>query len=94
MKRASFIILCISVHIACIFIQINQYSRTIKASYQKQKNETFLAQLKQKKQELTHHVYALHNKSKVKKFATEALKMEPLSLNHIKKLPNHDKQTV
>lgn len=66
----------------------------IKASYQKQKSEIQLTSLKQKKQELTHHLYALQNKTKIKEFVTKTLNMESMSLAHIKKLPTHDKQTI
>lgn len=94
MKRSTFIPLFIGAHVLCVFIQIHQYSRMIKASYQKQKSETQMANLKQKKQELTHHLYALHNKTKIKEFATNTLKMESITLGHIKKMPAHDNKTV
>lgn len=94
MKRTTFISFFIGAHVLCVFIQIHQYSRMIKASYQKQKSETQLASLRQKKQELTHHLYALHNKAKIKDFATNTLKLESITLSHIKKLPIHDNQTI
>ena len=94
MKRVTFISFFIGAHILCIFIQIHQYSRMIKASYQKQKNEIQLATLKQKKQKITHQFYALQNKTKIKEFATNILHMESISLGRIKKLPTHDNQTV
>ncbi len=67
-------------------MQIHNYSQIIKAHYQKQKNETEKLVLVQKKQELTHHLYALQNKAKVKEFAIAQLHMEPVSLDQIKTL--------
>jgi len=94
MKRSKFITLFVGAHVLCIFIQIHQYSRIIKASYEKQKNETMFAVLRQKKEELTHHLYALHNRTKIKEFAIKTLKMEPISLSTIKKVPPYDNQRV
>jgi cell division protein FtsB len=94
MKKSAFISLFIGAHVLCVFLQIYQYSRTIKASYQKQKSETALAHLKQKEQELTHQLYALQNKTKIKEFALNTLKMESIALGHIKKMPMHDHKSV
>lgn len=77
-----------------IFMHIHKYSQVIKANYEKQKNEITKTTLLQKKQELTHQLYALHNRSQVKQFAL-AQKMEPVSLNQIKRLNAHEyKQTT
>lgn len=94
MKRSTFITFFVGAHVLGVFIQIHQYSRMIKASYQKQKSDTMLSSLHQKKEELTHQLYALHNRNKIKEFATNTLKMEAVSLNTIKKLPTHDNQRV
>jgi hypothetical protein len=75
-------------------MQIHQYSRMIKASYKKQKNEDQLAHLTLTKQKLTHQLYALQNKSKIKEFAIHKLNLEPIVLNRIKRLELHDNQTI
>lgn len=95
MKKGAFIAIFVGTHIAFVFVQIHQYSQVIKYSYQKQKNETLKNTLVQKKQALTHQIYALQNRTAVKQFATNTLKMEPIHLNQIKKINTHvDQQTV
>jgi len=96
MKKAVFFTIFISAQVTFVFLQIHQYSQMIKVSYKKQKNEKLKSSLAQRKQELTHQLYALHNKSGIKEFAINELKLEPINLNQIKKLSDstHDNKTV
>lgn len=86
MKKTGFILIFISTHVTFVFLQIHQYSHLINNSYQKQKTEKMKEQLLQKKQALTHQLYALHNKTAIKNFAQNQLKMEPIDMQQIKKL--------
>lgn len=89
MKKNTFITIFIAIHVVFIFLQIHKYSQIIKQSYQKQKNELQKNELIQKKQLLTHQLYAMKNRSIVKKFAQESLNMHPINLSQIKKLNKH-----
>lgn len=93
MKKSIFITIFIGAHVGFVFLQIHQYSRVIQTNYDKQKLETTKITLIQKKQELTHQLYALHNKSSIKQFAVKNLAMEPVQLSQIKRLNKHD-QTI
>lgn len=86
MKKAVFFTIFISAQVTFVFLQIHQYSQIIKVSYKKQKSEKIKSNLAQKKQELTHQLYALHNRSHIKEFAMNTLNLEPINLNQIKKL--------
>lgn len=89
-KKSAFITIFISTHIVFIFLHIHKYSQVVKASYQKQKNTIMLEALCQKKQDLTHAWYALQNRSAIKQFAINTLKMEPINLNQVKKIHIHE----
>lgn len=86
MKKTGFVLIFISTHITFVFLQIHQYSQIINISYQKQKTEKLKQQLVQKKQSLTHQLYALQNKTAVQKFAQSNLHMQPIDIAQIKKL--------
>ena len=86
--KKGFIFVFLSTHIAFVFLQIHQYSQVIDILYQKQKYEKNRTKLLQKKQHLTHQVYALHNKAAIKKFAQNELLMVPIDTHQIKKLDN------
>ena len=86
MKRTLFIPIFIAAHVVFVFLQIHQYSKIIKISYEKQKNEQHVENLLKKQQSLTHTFNALQNKSAIKQFAQQQLHMQPVSLKQIKKL--------
>ena len=86
MKKMGFLCVFLLTHVAFVFLQIYQYSQVIDLSYQKQKYEKTKMLLTQKKQHLTHQIYALHNKTAIKKFAQHELKMVPIEMHQIKKL--------
>jgi len=88
MKRSYFIVVFISTHVFFIFFQIHKHSKIVKLSYQKQKNEQRKERLAQKIQELTQKLYAQKERSAIKKFAQEKLKMKKMKLSQIKKLHN------
>ncbi len=86
MKKRTFITLFISVHLIFICALIDKQSRLTKLSYQKQASEQKLKKLKIKKQELTNKLLGFQNHQKIKEYATNELKMNPLFLKNIKKL--------
>ena len=90
MKRKIFIPLFIGTHILFIFLQIYKHSQVIKLSYKKQKNEADRQLLAQKKQDLTHQLYALKNRSAIKKFAMNHLNMKKITLKQIKKINDNE----
>ncbi len=90
MKKGKFLTLFIVTHVGFIFLQIHKHMQFIKHSFLKQKNERLLAQLEQQKQELTNQWYGIQNKSDIKKYALDTLKMQPIKLSQLKRL-DHDK---
>ncbi len=60
--------------------------RYIRLSFEKQKKERLVAQLKKDKQEATNQLYALQNKSQIKEFAQDTLNMRPIKLSQIKRV--------
>lgn len=88
MKKKYFIALFIGFHIIFIALKIDKQSRFVKLSYEKQKLETNATLLKERKQKLTNHLYALKQPSSVKKFAQTELNMEPLNLQRVKRIPS------
>lgn len=91
MKKVFFVSIVVCANVLFIILNIHQYSQVIKLTYEKQKNELLKNNLVQKKQSLTHHFYALQNRSEIKKFVSTELNMEPLTLKQIKKLNANDK---
>lgn len=92
MKRSFFLTIFIISHIIFIFAQINNYSKIIKITYEKQKNDEAKNLLIKKKRELTHQLSVLQNHTTIKNHAIQ-LGMQPISLQQIEKLPkdNNDK---
>ncbi len=91
-KKSTFITIFVSTHIIFIFLHIHKYSQVVKASYEKQKNSISLETLRQKKQDITHKWYALQNRNAIKQFAINTMKMEPITLNQIKKINANEPQ--
>jgi hypothetical protein len=90
MKKTFFIILFIVTHIGFFFLQIQKQMESIKASFDKQKNERTLVQLKQKLQTLTNELQSLQNKQEIKEFAEKKLNLKPINLTQIHRLPAHE----
>ncbi len=89
MKKTAFLTLFIATNISFIFFHIHKHMHFIKQSFRKQRNDRLLAQLEQKKQELTNQLYALQNRTAVKTFAQEKLSLKPILLTQVKRF-NHD----
>lgn len=89
MKKNQFIALFIVIHVGFIFLQIHKHMQFIKQSFLKQKNERLLAQLEQQHEDLTNRWYGLQNRTEIKNYAHNVLKLKPISLSQLKRLP-HD----
>ena len=83
MKKSVLILLFIGTHVGFFIIHIRNQIEIIKASFNKQKNQQFLTQLKQKKESLIAELNALQNKPAIKTFARNQLHLQPISLNQI-----------
>ncbi len=90
MKKTLFIAVFIGAHIIFIFLQIHKHSQVIHYSYEKQKKETQKNNLIQKRQLVEQQQYAIKNRSTIKQFAGNVLRMKKVKLSQIKKLPTHE----
>lgn len=90
MNKKLFITTIIGTHIIFVMLHIHTYSRIIKQSYQKQKNEQLRLTLTHKKQQLTQQLYLLKEQVAIKQFALEQLHLEPINLKQVRKLKKHD----
>ena len=86
MKKFYFVSAFITTHLFFIFFQIHKHSKVIRLSYCKQKYEQQKEIMTQKIQELTKNLYALKERSEIKKYAQETLKMKKMKLSQVKKL--------
>jgi hypothetical protein len=93
MKRSYFVSLFVAAHISGIFLLIHKYSLIIEQTYRQQEIGEQTKVLASKKQQLMNQLYAVQQRSSVKKFAQETLHMKEISLASIKKLPSSDALT-
>lgn len=89
MKKKTFIVLFLAVHVLFIALQIDKQSRMVKLSYTRQKKEQTLKALSNKKQALINKLYALKNKQKIKTYAQTHLKMKPLKIKQVQRIPDN-----
>ncbi len=93
MKKKTFIVLFLAVHVLFIALQIDKQSRMVKLSYTKQKEEQTLKTLLNKKQALINKIYMLKNKNEIKTYAQSHLKMKPLKIKQVQRIPGHGQHT-
>lgn len=86
MKRPAFLFLFIGTHVLFIVLQIHKHTLITKLSYQKQKHESDKVHLEKKKQDLVNQLYALADRSDIKKFAASHLHLQPITLSQVKKI--------
>lgn len=89
MKKHWFVALFICTHIFFTFLNVHKNSNVVKQIYRKQHQEKLKEELLHKKQQLTHELYIIQQRSQIRKFAQEKLNMVDVSLNQIKKISNH-----
>lgn len=89
MKKHWFITVFICTHVLFTFLNVHKNSNVVKQLYRKQHQEKIKEDLLHKKQQLMHQLYALQQRTHVRKFAQENLAMVDVSLNQIKKIANH-----
>lgn len=86
MKRSVFISLFIGVHVVFVLLVIHKQNAFIALSYDKQRKEKMIAQLKETKKLLEREQYALTAHERVKTFASKELGMEPMSIKQLRTL--------
>lgn len=87
MKRRTFIILFVGVQVGFIIAQIHKQSFLIGLSFEKQRNEKRKQELIEQKNNLTHQLCTLQQRSSIKEYAEKELGMKPIKLNQIKTVP-------
>lgn len=87
MKRSLFLSIFIAIHLLGVFLLIHKHSLMIEQTYRAQELQEQTKILASKKQLLINQLYAIQQRSSVKKFAQETLHMHEISLAHIKRLP-------
>lgn len=88
MKKATFFFFFITAQCIFFLLSINKQSSFTKLSYQYQKDEQILLELKSKKQRLANQLCLLQNPTTIKKIAQEKLELQPLQLKQIQRLPS------
>ena len=81
------ITLFFSIQLLLIITYIYKQTLFIKESYIQQQREKTRKELDQENQRLTQQLYALQNYDTIATYARTVLKMEPLNIQNIKKLP-------
>lgn len=89
MKKKTFIVLFLTVHVLFIALQIDKQSKMVKLSYTKQKAEQTHSTLSKRKQELINRLYTLRNKQEIKNYAQAHLNMKPLKIKQVQRIPSH-----
>lgn len=86
MKRPFFISCFIGAHILFVLLVIHKQNKFIEFSYEKQRKEKMVAQLRELKKKLERERYALTSHERVKTFAHKELGMEPMSIKQLRTL--------
>jgi cell division protein FtsL len=89
MNKKRIIILIISVQVLGLFVEIHKQSYFVRVSFENQRIEKEISQLSEKKKELEQIVYALQERSKIKKYAKLA-GLHQMQLKQIKQIANTD----
>ncbi|HEX2977657.1 MAG TPA: hypothetical protein VHO47_00840 [Candidatus Babeliales bacterium] len=83
MRKRTFIAFFVGIHLTFIVLVIHKQSLFISLSFEKQRLEKQKLELLQEKDTLSQELFALNNKSDIKKFATEQLNMKQLALGSL-----------
>ncbi len=89
MQKKRFVTIFIVTNLIFIFLQIHKHTQFIKYSFALQKNEKTYKDLLQQKEILTQKLYAIQNRSAIKKFAQRKLHMHPVAMHQIKHLASN-----
>lgn len=93
MKKKTFIVLFLTVHVLFITLQIDKQSKMVKLSYAKQKKEQTFKVLLNEKQQLINQLHTLRNKQSIKAYAQNHLKMKSLKIKQVQRIPAHGKHS-
>ncbi len=88
MKKITAILLFFICNALLVFLQVHKQGQYLKLSYEVQKLQTQVTQLKQEQNNLIYMLYNLQQPDKIQKFAQTKLGMEPIILKTIKIAPN------
>lgn len=92
MKKKLFMATFVATQLFFIFFHIRKQSQFIKLSYEKQNYEKLTTELAHKKQQLAQSLHVAQNRSSIKSYAENELKMKKVRLDQVKTL--HDKHTA
>lgn len=85
-KKSLFISCFIGVHILFVLLVIHKQNKFIEFSYEKQRKEKMIAQLRELKKKLERERYILTSYERVKSFAQKELGMEPMSIKQFRNI--------
>jgi cell division protein FtsL len=84
--KIGFPLILISTNLVFVFFIIFKQSWMTQLSYEKQRLEKELSNLKQNKDELDQELYSLQDPDNVKEYASKKLKMSKIKIGQVKKL--------
>lgn len=88
MKKITAILLFFFCNALLVFLQVHKQGQYLKLSYEVQKLQSQIAQLKQEQNNLIYLLYSLQQPDKIQNFAQIELGMEPIILKTIKIAPS------
>ena len=91
MKKISAIVLFFCTNALLIFFEVHKQGQLIKVSYEIQKHQTTLSNLKKEKRAITFKLLELQQPNIIKEFAKENLNMQPIQLKNVKKAHENNK---
>ena len=86
MKKSAFLALFIATNLSFVLLHLHKQSQFIHLSYTKQKIEHETCILTKQKQELTHQLYTLYDRTRVLNFAKKELNMIQARVGQFKKI--------
>lgn len=87
MKRSPFILVFIGVNLFFVSFLVYKNSRIVELSFQKQQHEKNKTALLKEKDRLQQQLCVVQNRSAIKQYAKKELKMEKMSPQQIRSLP-------
>jgi cell division protein FtsL len=87
MKRSPFILIVIGVNLFFVFFLVYKNSRIVQLSFQKQQHEKTKTALLKERDRLQQQLCVVQNRTAIKQFAKDELKMEKITSRQIKSLP-------
>jgi len=89
MKCTPFMSLVIATHVLFILAHIYRHSQFVQESFTRQRSERLIESMRHKRQELASILYGLKDRSAIKEYAEQVLRMKPIALAQVKKLESN-----